>query len=351
MKIHPAAAITLGLLATTTCTCLLVRPHGGSFGTSGSKHATARAHPASQALVQASPPSLPDHANTSLSPHAPAVEVPAKPDTPPATSTVARAPTPRIRTLTLPPHRSLYTELSRRLGDGHLAGMLAAYARTRWSLPARLPRDAHCTLALRPAADSAATRFAYLQLDHHGRQDRVFRFVDAHGQVFLVNAKHHAYRVLDPLQPVRHAYISSGWGWRTQPVLGGKEFHRGIDYAAPAGTPVRAAMNGVVDMVGWHGLYGRMVEIRDPGSVVTRYGHLRAFAHGIHAGSHVARGQVIGYVGSTGLSTGPHLYYEVWKHGRRIDPLAHRIMLVATRLDHREHHRFDDYMDRIRIAP
>jgi hypothetical protein len=123
-------------------------------------------------------------------------------------------------------------------------------------------------------------------------------------------------------EPVAHARISSGWGWRTQPVLGGHEFHKGIDYAAPSGTPVRAATDGVVARRAWHGNYGRMVELRGSHDVSTRYGHLARYAQGLHVGEHVHRGQTLGFIGSSGLSTGPHLYFELWMHGRRVNPLA-----------------------------
>jgi murein DD-endopeptidase MepM/ murein hydrolase activator NlpD len=260
-----------------------------------------------------------------------------------------RVASPAIVSLT--PALPLQAALTRALGHGPWPRIVAAYFREQKQLPARLPVHSHCTLKLLPASTMPRSRPGYLQIDYRNRHFRIYRYVDTDGSSFLLDGGGHIYRILEPLQPVRHARISSGWGWRTQPVLGGKEFHRGIDYAAPSGTPVRAAMAGVVDMTGWHGLYGRMIQVKDAGNLVTRYGHLRAFAKGIHPGSRVTRGQVIGYVGSTGLSTGPHLYYEVWKNGRRIDPLRHRTMLVAAHLDPAEHPRLDDFIDRIRLAP
>ena len=193
-------------------------------------------------------------------------------------------------------------------------------------------------------------RLIYLQLDYRGRKDRVYHYVDNHGRDFMVGAHGRGYQVLDPSLPVPHARISSGWGWRTQPVLGGDEFHQGIDYAAPTGTPVRATMDGVVDISGWRGEYGRMVEIRHSGELSTRYGHLSAFAAHVRLGSHVHRGETIGYVGSTGLSTGPHLYYEIWEHGKRINPLVHRRLMVTAHLNSHERRRFFAYVSHIAAA-
>lgn len=163
----------------------------------------------------------------------------------------------------------------------------------------------------------------------------------------MVGAQGQGYQVLGPMPPVSNARISSGWGWRIQPVLGGNEFHQGIDYAAPSGTPVRATMDGTIDILDWRSNYGRLVEVKHANGLATRYGHLSAFADRLQVGSHVHRGQVIGYVGASGLSTGPHLYYEVWIHGSRIDPLSQRKMMVTAKLSPSERRRFKDYVARI----
>jgi murein DD-endopeptidase MepM/ murein hydrolase activator NlpD len=264
---------------------------------------------------------------------------------------IASAAIPLIRPLA--PHPSPDVELDHSLGDGHLTRVLAAYMRSQWRSSARTQRDGHAGPPSWPATtpNEGSARLQYLQIDRSGHHYRIYHYVGTHGRDFLVDTRGRAWRVFDPLPPMPHARISSGWGWRIQPVLGGMEFHHGIDYAAPVGTPVRASLAGVVDMVEWHGRYGRMIEIRNADGLVTRYGHLHAYAPGIRAGSHVSRGQLIGYVGSTGLSTGPHLYYEVWKHGRRIDPLAHSVILVATRLNPRAQRRLDDFFGRTGLAP
>ncbi len=202
-------------------------------------------------------------------------------------------------------------------------------------------------LARTKAGHGRRFRLAYVEMDGHGHRRRVYPYADQDGRNFIVGEHGRSYRVLTPLLPLRRSRISSGWGWRIQPVLGGNEFHHGIDYAAPPGTPIRATMAGVVDMSGWHGNYGRMVEIRHPHGLATRYGHLRAFAHTARAGSHVHRGQIIGYVGTSGLSTGPHLYYEMWKHGRRINPLKHRQLVVAQRLSVSEQRHFRAFVSKV----
>ena len=120
--------------------------------------------------------------------------------------------------------------------------------------------------------------------------------------------------------PLRYRHISSRFGGRYHPVLKRWRAHQGTDYAAAYGTPVRATADGVVLMVGRNGGYGNVVEIRHANGVRTRYGHLSKFAKGLHAGQRVSQEQTIGYVGSTGLSTGPHLHYEFLVNGRPTNP-------------------------------
>ncbi|MEX1154923.1 M23 family metallopeptidase [Parvibaculum sp.] len=121
------------------------------------------------------------------------------------------------------------------------------------------------------------------------------------------------------------ARMSSGYGWRIHPVLKDKRLHRGVDYSAPKGTPVYAAEDGIVAMAGWRGNYGKLVTIKHAEHVETFYAHLSGFAPGVVAGSGVKKGDVIGYVGKTGLATGNHLYYEVAINNERVDPLAEDI--------------------------
>lgn len=123
------------------------------------------------------------------------------------------------------------------------------------------------------------------------------------------------------LRPVR-GRITSRFDYRRHPILGGRRFHTGVDIAAPGGTPIRAAREGVVIFAGWLGGYGKCVIIDHGDGYTTLYGHCSSIC--VSRGQHVSRGQVVGRVGSTGLSTGPHLHFEVRYRGRPVNPLRFR---------------------------
>ncbi len=131
-------------------------------------------------------------------------------------------------------------------------------------------------------------------------------------------------------KPVTNGIMRSGFGVRRHPILGYVKMHTGVDWAAPTGTPVYASGNGVVEKVGWESGYGKYIRLRHTNGYETAYGHLSAFARGIDDGTHVRQGQVIGFVGSTGLSTGSHLHYEILVNGRFVDPM--RIKLPRGRV-------------------
>jgi murein DD-endopeptidase MepM/ murein hydrolase activator NlpD len=120
--------------------------------------------------------------------------------------------------------------------------------------------------------------------------------------------------------PVAYRHISSRFGGRYHPILRQWRSHQGTDYAAGYGTPVRATADGVVTMAGRNGGYGNLIELRHANGIRTRYGHLSKFAKGVRVGQRVSQEQTIGYVGSTGLSTGPHLHYEFLVNGRPTNP-------------------------------
>jgi murein DD-endopeptidase MepM/ murein hydrolase activator NlpD len=122
--------------------------------------------------------------------------------------------------------------------------------------------------------------------------------------------------------PIAFARVSSHFGMRKDPVLGFTRLHKGIDYAAPAGTPVHAAGDGVITYRGKARGYGNFITIKDSPEYTTAYGHMQRFAPGLHVGSRVTQGQVIGYVGSTGWATGPNLHYEVRVNGKPENPLT-----------------------------
>lgn len=120
--------------------------------------------------------------------------------------------------------------------------------------------------------------------------------------------------------PLAFRRISSVFGLRRHPILGTVRAHQGMDYAAPRGTPVRALGDGTVIFAGWKGGYGRVLEIRHRNGFVTRYGHLNGFASGIRRGTSVSIARTVAYVGTTGLSTAPHLHFEVLVGGKHRDP-------------------------------
>ncbi|WP_308659693.1 peptidoglycan DD-metalloendopeptidase family protein [uncultured Alistipes sp.] len=123
--------------------------------------------------------------------------------------------------------------------------------------------------------------------------------------------------------PLKYTRISSKFTYaRKHPIYKVYRPHTGVDYAAPKGTPVHAVADGVVVFKGWGGGGGNTLKIKHPGNMMTGYLHLSGFAKGIAQGKHVTQGQLIGYVGSTGASTGPHLDYRVWRNGKPINPLT-----------------------------
>src|SRR4051812_14996059 len=122
-------------------------------------------------------------------------------------------------------------------------------------------------------------------------------------------------------KPVNNAIMRSGFGGRRHPILGFTRMHTGVDWATSFGTPIFAAGNGNVEKVGWEGGYGKYVRLKHNNGYETAYGHMSAFAKGMEPGKKVRQGQVIGFVGSTGASTGPHVHYEILVNGRFVDPL------------------------------
>jgi murein DD-endopeptidase MepM/ murein hydrolase activator NlpD len=133
--------------------------------------------------------------------------------------------------------------------------------------------------------------------------------------------------------PLQFTRVSSGFGGRMHPILNTWRWHAGIDYAAPLGTPVRATGDGVVVSAGWQNGYGNAVVIRHQGAYSTLYGHLSAFAKGLHPGQTITQGELIGNVGMTGWATGPHLHYEFRINGSAHDP-AHAVLPEAPALEH-----------------
>ena len=131
-------------------------------------------------------------------------------------------------------------------------------------------------------------------------------------------------------KPVPTGIETSPFGWRTHPLLHISEMHTGVDWGAPFGTPIFAAGNGEIEEIGLKGGYGKYVRIRHANGYETAYGHMTAFARGLQVGSHVRQGQIVGFVGSTGLSTGSHVHFEIIVNGRFVDPM--RVKLPRGRV-------------------
>lgn len=169
----------------------------------------------------------------------------------------------------------------------------------------------------------------YAEMTVSGKTHRYYRFESStkKGKARVGYFDQRGYSARKPLlkTPVDGARLSSRYGKRRHPILGYTKMHRGVDFAAPRGTPIYAAGNGRVVSVGRKGGYGKYVRIRHNERYATAYGHMHRFARGLRRGQRVKQGQIIGYVGSTGRSTGPHLHYEVLAGGRQVNPLRLRL--------------------------
>ncbi|HCH56073.1 MAG TPA: peptidase M23 [Rhodospirillaceae bacterium] len=140
--------------------------------------------------------------------------------------------------------------------------------------------------------------------------------------------------------PIDGARLSSRFGKRRHPILGYTKMHRGVDFAAPTGTPIYAAGDGVITFRGRNSGYGKYIRIRHAGGFNSAYAHMSRFRKGVTQGSRVKQGQVIGYVGSTGRSTGPHLHYEILARGRQVNPLTIK-MPSGIKLGRKDFARFE----------
>jgi len=149
-----------------------------------------------------------------------------------------------------------------------------------------------------------------------------FLYQDPEGRRDYYNLEGNSLRRTLLRSPLDYGRISSGYSFaRFHPIYKIWRPHLGVDYAAPVGTPVVSAGDGVVTYLGWKRGFGRYVEVEHPGGIVTSYGHLSRYGKGIRAGTRVRQNQIVGYVGSTGDSTGPHLDYRIRIHGRYVNPL------------------------------
>jgi murein DD-endopeptidase MepM/ murein hydrolase activator NlpD len=166
----------------------------------------------------------------------------------------------------------------------------------------------------------------FVSLDARGATKSFYRFKregDANADWYDANGK--SARKFLMKTPINGARLSSGFGFRRHPILGYSALHKGTDFAAPTGTPIMAAGDGVIVKAGYNGGYGNYVRIRHTDGYETAYAHMSRMGRGVRAGVRVRQQQIIGYVGSTGRSTGPHLHYEVLFRGQQINPMRLRV--------------------------
>ena len=161
---------------------------------------------------------------------------------------------------------------------------------------------------------------AYAKLTLRGKELPLYQYTTKAGNQDYFDAKGQSVRKALMRTPIDGARLSSGYGKRKHPILGYTKMHTGTDFAAARGTPIYAAGSGSVTQIGRNGGYGNYIRVRHNGSYQTAYAHLKGYARGLKKGSRVKQGQIIGYVGTTGRSTGPHLHYEVFKDGKRTNP-------------------------------
>lgn len=164
-----------------------------------------------------------------------------------------------------------------------------------------------------------------------GKTHEVYRFQPPGGVPSYYTALGEAVRKMLMKTPVDGARLSSGFGNRKHPILGFTKMHKGVDFAAPKGTPIMAAGDGVIERCSPYSSYGNYVCIRHNGNTKTAYAHLSKFAKGMKAGVKVRQGQTIGYVGATGRASGPHLHFEVIQNGKHVNPTK-VTQLASTKL-------------------
>jgi murein DD-endopeptidase MepM/ murein hydrolase activator NlpD len=170
----------------------------------------------------------------------------------------------------------------------------------------------------------------YASITARGETNRYYRFqTPDDGLVDFYDQNGRSTRKFLVRTPILNFKITSGFGVRFHPILGYSRPHTGVDFAAPIGTPIFAAGNGTIIKAGWDSGYGRRIEIQHANGYVTTYNHMSGFARGSTEGARVKQGQTIGYLGQTGLATGPHLHYEVLVNGHFVDPM--KVKLARTR--------------------
>jgi hypothetical protein len=202
--------------------------------------------------------------------------------------------------------------------------------------------DDRFDLVLERRSDGKLGQLLYVGLDRIGRADvELLKWTDGK-QLIWVNGDGVGGETNAGVRLPVSGRVTSKFGERFHPILGYARFHKGVDLGASAGTPIVAAADGRVVSAGWHGGYGRQVAIAHAGGMETTYGHMSRIA--ARAGELVRQGQVIGYVGSSGLSTGPHLHFEVSLNGRPVNPLSVKLKGGPAHLQGEKLHVFQDQL-------
>ncbi|MET3595849.1 murein DD-endopeptidase MepM/ murein hydrolase activator NlpD [Mesorhizobium shonense] len=190
------------------------------------------------------------------------------------------------------------------------------------------PSDRLEVLFSQPDGDdqtSDSSELLYVSATFGGQMRNFYRFQMQDGSTDYFDENGSSAKQFLLRNPLPNGRFTSGFGARRHPILGYVRMHTGTDWAAPIGSPIIAAGNGVVEKAGWAGGYGKQIIIRHANGYETSYNHQSAFAKGIEPGVHVRQGQVIGYLGQTGLSTGPHLHYELIVNGTKVDSMRVRL--------------------------
>ena len=173
-------------------------------------------------------------------------------------------------------------------------------------------------------------KIIYASMFVNGAEINLYNFKDGSGDIGFYDIKGKSIVKSLMKTPINGARLSSSYGMRKHPILGYNKMHRGTDFAAPSGTPIMASGAGKITRARWCGGGGNCVKIKHNSTYETIYAHMKSFARGIKEGRRVKQGQIIGYVGSTGLSTGPHLHYEVIVNGRKVN--SQRLKLPSGKI-------------------
>jgi len=217
------------------------------------------------------------------------------------------------------------------------------------TLAGGLSIDDRFDLVAERGADGKLGQLLYAGLDRVGRADvELLKWTDGK-QIIWVNADGVGGEADAAMRLPVAGRVTSRFGERFHPILGYVRFHAGVDLGASAGTPIVAAADGRVVAAGWHGGYGRQVAIAHASGIETSYGHMSRIA--AFPGELVRRGQVIGYVGSSGLATGPHLHFEVMKDGRPVNPMTARLSAGPAQLQGEKLHAFQGELRQLLLVP